>query len=252
LLRQPADDAGRFLQPYVADLEIYPKDPFESLDPRLAVRIHPSEATLIERYSHGFSGELNYTYQHARGTASDPNRALASNGNVRDQYKPTSEQPLSWDLSSTLSATLRIGNERDWAASFVYQFGTGFPYTPIQRDERRRDPALENSLRLPSTSTLSLQAEWMFRVWGQHGTFYVQGSNLLDAINITDLQPDLFPNNQVDANSYKIYYTETGRAGGAFLTQDLNGDGTEDWYPVYDPAVFQQGRVVRVGLGVQF
>jgi pyruvate,orthophosphate dikinase len=27
------DDAGRFLQPYVADLEIYPKDPFESLDP---------------------------------------------------------------------------------------------------------------------------------------------------------------------------------------------------------------------------
>jgi pyruvate,orthophosphate dikinase len=26
------DDAGRFLQPYVSDLEIYPKDPFESLD----------------------------------------------------------------------------------------------------------------------------------------------------------------------------------------------------------------------------
>ncbi len=210
------------------------------------------EMTLIKRYSHGFSGEINYSYGHARGTASDPNRALASSGNVRDQYKPTSEQPLDWDQTSTLSATLRIGNEKDWAGTFVYQFGTGFPYTPLQRAQRRRDPALENAFRLPSTSTLSLQAEWMFRVWGQHGTFYLQGSNLLDAVNITDLQPSLWPDNQVDPTSYQVYYTETGRAGGAFLTQDLNGDGNEDWYPVYDPRVFQQGRVVRVGLGVQF
>jgi outer membrane receptor for ferrienterochelin and colicin len=210
------------------------------------------EMTLIKRHSHGFSGELNYTYGNATGTASDPNRALASSGNLTDQYKPTSEQPLEWDQRHSVSATLRLGNEKDWAASFVYQFGTGFPYTPEQREQRRQDPALVNSERLPSTSTLSVQAERFFRVWGQSVTFYLQGTNLLDAENITELQPSLWPNNGVNSNSYTVYYTETGRAGGAFLTQDMDGDGREDWYPVNDPRVFQQGRVIRVGLGVQF
>ena len=210
------------------------------------------EMTLIKRHSHGFSGEVNYTYGNATGTASDPNRALGSSGNLSDQYKPTAEQPLDWDQRHTISATLRLGNEKDWAASFVYQFGTGLPYTPELREQRTIDPATINSERLPSTSTLAVQAERFFRVWGQSVTFYLQGSNLLDAENISILQPSLWPNNQVNASSYDVYYTETGRAGGAFLTQDLDGDGREDWFAVNDPRVFQQGRVIRVGLGVQF
>ncbi|HET9251013.1 MAG TPA: TonB-dependent receptor [Candidatus Eisenbacteria bacterium] len=210
------------------------------------------EMTLIKRHSHGFSGEINYTYGNATGTASDPNRALASSGNLRDQFKPTSETPLDWDQRHTISATLRLSNEKDWAASFVYQFGTGLPYTPELREQRTQDPELINSERLPSTSTLSVQAERFFRVWGQSVTFYVQGSNLLDAENISDLQPSLWPDNQVNPSSYDVYYTETGRAGGAFLTQDLDGDGREDWFAVNDPRVFQQGRVIRIGLGVQF
>ncbi len=210
------------------------------------------EATLIKRHSHGFSGEINYTYQNATGTASDPNRALGSSGNLQDQYKPTSEQPLDWDQRHSISATLRLGNERDWAASFIYQFGTGFPYTQEQREQRRIDPETVNASRLPSTSTLSVQAERFFRVWGQSVTLYLQGSNLLDAENITDLQPSLWPNNQVSPTSYINYYTETGRAGGAFLTQDLDGNGQDDWFTVNDPRVFQQGRILRLGVGVQF
>jgi outer membrane receptor for ferrienterochelin and colicin len=210
------------------------------------------EVTLIKQHSHGFSGEINYTYNNATGTASDPNRALGSSGNLRDQFKPTSEQPLDWDQRHSLSATLRLGNEKDWAASFVYQFGTGFPYTPELRAQRRQDPTSINSRRLPSTSTLALQAERFFKVWGQNVTFYVQGSNLLDANNIFDLTPSLWPDNQVNPSSYRVYYTETGRAGGAFLTADQNGDGREDWFAVNDPRVFEQGRIIRVGLGVQF
>ncbi len=210
------------------------------------------EVTVIKRHSHGFSGEFNYTFGNATGTASDPNRALTSSGNLRDQFKPTSEQPLDWDQRHSISATLRLGNEKDWATSFVYQFGTGFPYTKEQRTQRRTDPTTVNASRLPSTSTLSVQGERFFRVWGQNVTFYVQGSNLLDAKNITDLQPSLWPDNQVNSHSYIVYYTETGRAGGAFLTQDLNGDGQDDWFTVNDPRVFQQGRVIRVGVGVQF
>lgn len=211
------------------------------------------EMTLIKRHSHGFSGEVNYTFGNAAGTASDPNRALSTSGNLRDQYKPTSEQPLDWDVRHNITSTLRLGNEKDWAASFVYQFGTGFPYTRSSRGQKRTDPATVNASRLPSTSTLSVQAERFFRVWGQSVTFYVQGSNLLDAENINDLQPSLWPDNQVSSSSYITYYSETGRAGGAFLTQDgADLDELEDWFAVNDPRVFQQGRVIRVGFGVQF
>src|SRR6266850_5222961 len=177
------------------------------------------EFTLIKRFSHGFSGEVNYTYSNSTGTASDPNRALAAAGNLRDQFKPTSEQPLNWDQRQNISATLGLGNEKDWRASFVYQFGTGLPFTPHDREERRQNPELVNSRRLPSVSTLSMQGERFFRAWGQSLTLYVQATNLLDAQNITDLAPDLFPEGpgSVDRRAYEVYYTETGRAGGAFL-----------------------------------
>ena len=210
------------------------------------------EFTLIKRFSHGFAGEVNYTYGNATGTASDPNRALVASGNLRDQFKPTSEQPLDWDQKHNISATLSLGNEKDWRASFVYQFGSGFPYTPHEREERRQNPELINSKRLPSVSTLSMQGERFFRAWGQNLTLYMQGTNLLDAENISDLEPSLWPEGAINTRSYNIYYSETGRAGGAFLTQDQDGDGREDWFPVHDPRVFQQGRTIRVGLGVQF
>jgi len=210
------------------------------------------EFTLIKRHSHGFSGELNYTFGNATGTASDPNRALDTAGNLRDQFKPTSEQPLEWDQRHLFTASLRLGNQKDWGASFVYVFGTGFPYTPLARESRRQNPDEVNSERLPSTSTLSMQGERFFRAWGQNLTLYVQASNLIDAKNINSLQPTLYPGGSINGESYTIYYTETGIAGGAFLTPDQTGDGREDWYPVHDPRVFEQGRVIRVGLGLQF
>ena len=210
------------------------------------------EFTVVKKHSHGFSGELNYSLSYATGTASDPNRALPNAGNLRDQFKPTSEQPLDWDQRQTFSATTRLSNQKNWACSFIYQFGTGLPFTPEQRQQRRRDPNLENAGRLPSTSTLSCQAERFFHVYGRNVTFYVQATNLLDTKNIGVLQPSLWPNNQVNPNSYRVYYTETGRAGGAFLIPDQDGDGKEDWYNVNDPRVFQPGRVIRVGLGVEF
>jgi hypothetical protein len=92
-----------------------------------------------------------------------------------------------------------------------------------------------------------------FRVWAQHVTLFADARNVLDAKNISSLTFGGFPNpfiNQV-GDEYLIYYTETGRAGGAYL-KDTNGDGKEDWVPLHDPRVWQEGRSIRVGVGMSF
>ena len=57
---------------------------------------------------------------------------------------------------------------------------------------------------------------------------------------------------EVQGNDYVIYYTETGRAGGAYLDEDVTGDGIEDFVPLNDPRVFGDPRNVRVGVSFSF
>jgi hypothetical protein len=210
------------------------------------------EAALTKRFSHKFSAEVNYTYSIASGVASDPNTGLQfANGNLL--YLPISEQALDWDQRHTLNANLVLREKGRWGAAFLWTYGSGLPYTPTFRNDRRPDPAFRNTRRQPGHSTLSIVADKYFRMWGQDVTLFVDARNVLDAQSIANLSPDNAENpfiNQV-GDDYAIYYTETGRAGGAYL-RDTNGDRVEDWVPVGDPRVFSEGRNVRVGVGVAF
>ena len=106
---------------------------------------------------------------------------------------------------------------------------------------------------MPSTSFLTLQAEKHYRIWGQRVKFFVRGNNVLDTKNVSFLNPGNFPNPpQAGIFDYQIFYTETGRAGGAYLGDDVNEDGIQDWVPLNDPRVFAEGRSIRLGVGVQF
>lgn len=207
------------------------------------------EVTLQKRFTHNFSGELSYGYGIATGVASDPNQQR----NTQLLYLPISEQPLAWDQRHTFSANMLISQPEDWLANFVWTFGSGFPFTPTPRNQRKVDPAKQNAGRLPSVTNLSIQAEKHYRMWGQDVKVFFRGNNVLDATNISDLTPQNWPPPPgVNVDDYEVFYTETGRAGGAYLGDDNNADGIEDWIPVNDPRVFQEGRNLRVGLGVKF
>jgi len=213
---------------------------------------HGVEASLTKRLTHRFSTNLNYTYSIATGVASDPNQGLQfANGTLL--YLPISELPLRWDQRHTLSASLVVRDPSHWGGSLLWTFGSGLPYTPTFRDDRKPDPKLENSRRLPSQSTLSIMVDKFFHIWNQQVTFFADARNVLDARNIQQLTFGSFPDpyvNQV-GDEYSIYYTETGRAGGAYL-KDTNGDGKEDWVPLHDPRVWQEGRSIRVGAGLSW
>jgi len=150
-----------------------------------------------------------------------------------------------------VNATVRDPGK--WGFRLLWSYGSGFPFTPAFRNDRRPDPVLSNSRRLPSESRLTLDGDKFYRVWGQNVTLFVDARNVLSAKNINGLSQGAFPNPFVNAagDDYTIYYTETGRAGGAYL-QDVNGDNVLDWVALRDPRVFEEGRAVRMGISVTF
>ena len=210
------------------------------------------EASIIKSFSHKFSAEANYTYQIATGVASDPTSATQFFNGGR-LYLPISEQALDWDQRSTLSVQSVVRDPGRWGFRMLWQYGSGFPYTPTFRNNRKSDPNLNNSRVLPSNSTLTLDGDKFYRVWGQNVTLFFDARNALNAKNINNISYTNGFNPFVGqaGDEYSIYFTETGRAGGAYL-QDVNGDNVLDWVPVRDPRVFQEGRAVRMGVNITF
>lgn len=211
------------------------------------------ELSLAQAFTHHVSADIAYTYSVASGVASDPAQAqqFVNGGQL---YLPISERALRWDQRHSLSfqATMRYPGQ--WGMHAQWSYGSGLPFTPQFRNDRRRDPRLENSRRLPSVSRLELSGDRYVMLWGQRLTLFADARNVLDARNIAGLSwGDGFnPNvNLAGSDDYAIYYTETGRAGGAYL-QDTNGDHALDWVPLRDPRVYQEGRNVRLGLAMRF
>jgi hypothetical protein len=165
-------------------------------------------------------------------------------------YLPNAEQPLDWDVRHSVGATLTVGDRRTWGVHMAWDFMTGSPYTPVQRNTRQTEPETVNSRRLPSETTLNVRADKYYTLWGQRLSLFVDARNLLDAKNITSLSPGNWPAPPVQ-DAYTVYYTETGRAGGAYLA-DRNGDGVEEFVPLNDPRVFGDPRTIRVGVGFEF
>jgi outer membrane receptor protein involved in Fe transport len=210
------------------------------------------ETSLIKSFSHKFSAEVNYTFQLATGVASDPNSALQFFNGGR-LYLPISEQPLNWDQRHTLSVQAVVRDPGKWGFRMLWLYGSGFPFTPSFRNDRRPDPKLDNSRRLPSAARLTIDGDKYYKVWGQNVTLFFDARNVLNSVNIANLGGfnGLNPYINGAGDDYLIYFTETGRSGGAYL-QDINGDNLVDWVPVRDPRVYEEGRSVRLGASITF
>jgi outer membrane receptor protein involved in Fe transport len=210
------------------------------------------EASIVKSFSHKFSAEVNYTYQIATGVASDPSQAQQFFNGGR-LYLPISEQALDWDQRSTLSIQSVVRDPGRWGFRMLWTYGSGFPYTPTFRNNRKADPSLNNSRTLPSNSSLTIDGDKFYRVWGQNVNLFFDARNVLNAKNINNISwiNGFNPFVGQAGDEYAIYFTETGRAGGAYL-QDVNGDNILDWVPVHDPRVFQEGRAVRMGVNITF
>jgi outer membrane receptor protein involved in Fe transport len=208
------------------------------------------EISLEKRLTRRLGFEVYYTYSFADGVASDADFGRSAEGLT---HLPTEEYPLDWDQRHTFNVTLRLQDRNKWGATAIYSYGSGLPWTPVDRFARLADPTWENSRRLEPTHKLSLQGRKLFNVYGRELTLFFEGRNLLDedVLLPNGTSPGAFPVLVAATMDQGSYLTETGEYGGAYL-QDQDDDGRDEFNPVFDPTIWETHRLWRLGLGFEF
>ena len=208
------------------------------------------EISLEKRLTRRLGFETYYTYSFADGVASDSDFGRSAEGLT---HLPTDELPLNWDQRHTFNVTFRLRDQNKWGATAIYSYGSGLPWTPFDRYARLQDPSWENSRRLEPTHKLSIQGRKKFNLYSRELTLFFEGRNLLDddVLLPGGVSPGAFPGMIGAGMDGGSYLSETGRYGGAFL-QDINDDGLDEFNPVFDPTIWEQHRIWRLGVGFEF
>ncbi|MDZ7317378.1 MAG: TonB-dependent receptor [candidate division KSB1 bacterium] len=80
-----------------------------------------------QRFTNIFSAKVDYTFQVAEGTYSNPTDAFYAEQSGAEPRRKLI--PLNWDQNHTLNLQLMV-RPGTWTASLVGKFNTGLPYTP--------------------------------------------------------------------------------------------------------------------------
>jgi outer membrane receptor protein involved in Fe transport len=190
--------------------------------------------TMNKRFGGGFTATVDYTYQVAEGSASDPQEARnAVAGGSLPEVQLT---PLAWDQRHTLNVTAAY-SAMDWGLSAIGQYGSGQPYTPRRSEDITT--LLTNSQLKPAYFNLDLRAYYEFRLDPLKFVVFARVFNLLDIRNENDV------------------YDDTGRAG--FTTDEARVRETnprqrinslDEWYR--RPQYYSEPRRIELGMNVEF
>ncbi|MFA5804002.1 MAG: TonB-dependent receptor [Melioribacteraceae bacterium] len=137
---------------------------------------------LNKRFSNHYSIDLNYTYQVAEGSNSNPeDEFFAQLGN----NEPTLYLiPLDWDQRHLLNLSVFIGDV-DWGISALARYGTGLPYTPsitqYTADRGITSGLQRNSRSRPAQLNVDLKLHKTFKMFGFDVTTFLSVYNLLDS-----------------------------------------------------------------------
>ncbi len=146
---------------------------------------------LAKRFSNHYSIDLNYTYQVAEGSNSNPDDAF--NAALNNEAPVIFLSPLNWDQRHNLNLNIMVG-DKGWSVSLLTKYGTGLPYTPTVTQataDRGLSTGFEpNILNLPPQFDNDLYVNKTFTIFGSDFTAYVKVFNLFDARNVVNVFGD--------------------------------------------------------------
>jgi outer membrane receptor protein involved in Fe transport len=133
-----------------------------------------------KRFSDGFSANLDYTFQIAKGDASDPNEAF-NNAQANPPIETNKQLvPLDWDRRHSLNFTFTAGVPGNFIVSAIGKLGSGLPYTPSLINQRT---GLENSDNKPAYFDVDLFLTKYLELSGIQFSVFLKIYNLFDTAN---------------------------------------------------------------------
>jgi hypothetical protein len=154
--------------------------------------------SMNKAFANAYGFDVNYTFQVVEGSNSNPDEEFFSaQGNEQPKLALL---PLSWDQRHKFAGSFYVGG-RNWGASTLAIWGSGFPYTPsfpeaanVGSDVPPEFPS--NSRRIPASLQVDLSAYYSFDVRGIRPRLFMQIFNVLDARNAQSVfadtgEPDL-------------------------------------------------------------
>ncbi|MCC6256304.1 MAG: TonB-dependent receptor [Ignavibacteriaceae bacterium] len=142
--------------------------------------------TVTKRLSNNWSATVDYTFQSAKGNASDP---AANRQAIIDGTQPEIKLiKLNWDQTHTINVTFSYASEDNWGFSLIGQYGSGFPYTPTS--QLNISALLTNSELKPVTTNVDLRAYKDFVFGDFRLSLFARVYNLFDISNQLNVYND--------------------------------------------------------------
>ncbi len=207
------------------------------------------EFSVRKGYSDRYTIEANYQYAFAFGKSSSDRSgydALFGQSAI-----PLQDLPLDWDERHQVSivADYRVREDDNpvvfglklpdkWGLNAVFQYGSGFPYTPTANNPNwtvepgEKSWERENALRKPPHYNINLKINKDLTFKGMDYSFFVWVSNLTNRRNVDEV------------------YDATGEPDDAYIEES----GEEDvvWEYALDPEHWSSQRNIRFGLEVKW
>lgn len=190
--------------------------------------------TMTKRFSGGFNATVDYTYQVARGSGSDPQESRnALLGGALPEVQLT---PLNWDQRHTLNITASYAAP-NWGASVIGQYGSGTPYTP--RRSADVTALLNNSETKPEFANLDAQAFYQIPIDPINIVAFIRVFNVFDIRNETTVYDD---------TGRAGFTTDYDRAVQANTSQIINT--IDEWFR--RPTYYSEPRRIEFGMNLEF
>jgi outer membrane receptor protein involved in Fe transport len=147
---------------------------------------------LQKRFADHFSANLDYSYQIAEGTYSNPVDAF--NELQSNQEPRLNLIPLDWDQRHTLNVRA-VSKLAGWTCALIGQLWSGRPYTPAfptgeSRGEAAYSGLRENMSRRPAWKTVDLTLSRRFPLGSLYADVFLNVFNLFDIENQLNVYSD--------------------------------------------------------------
>ncbi|MBN1755293.1 TonB-dependent receptor [bacterium] len=211
------------------------------------------EFTIDKHYSKFWSASMDYQFAFANGKSSSDRSGYDA---IFDQTAiPLRDLPLDWDrrhkLSLLLDYRVREGDHPKvlglklpdkWGWNWVFQYGSGFPYTPSARNPNytvrpgEKDWERTNALRMPDAYSLDTRFNKDFSFKGFKYSFVIQMDNVTNRRNV------------------QYVYSDTGLPDIAYFVEDPDTGEIEyiERDVDKDPSRWSAGRNIKVALELKW